>query len=69
MHSDARHVDKGYLLPVAMGCLWMLSDAVSEVMHGLMIKDVTICSGMSMDAVGCSKCNDAWPDDNRYYQM
>ena len=47
--------DKGYLLPLAVGCLWMLSDAVSEVMHGLTTKDVPICSGMSTDAVVCNK--------------
>ena len=69
MCSDARQEDKGYLLPVAVGCLLMLSDAVSEVMHGLMTKDVTSCSGMYADALGCSMRSDAWPDDKGCYQL
>ena len=47
----------------------MLSDAVSEVMRGQMIKDVTSCSGMYANTLGCGMCNDAWLDDNRYYQL
>ena len=64
------------MLPGVVGCLPMLKDAVCAVM---MTKDgtrcsgqrifVTSCSGMSTDAVGCSKCSDVWPDDNRYYQL
>ena len=47
----------------------MLSDAVSEVIRGLMTKDVTICSGIYANALGCGMCDDAWLDDNRYYQL
>ena len=53
------------MLPGVVGCLPMLKDAVYAVM---MTKDgtrcsgqrifVTNCSGMSTDAVGCSKCSD-----------
>ena len=57
MHSDARHEDKRYLLPVAVGCQWVLSVAGSEVMHGQMTKDVTGHSGMYADALGCSMCS------------
>ena len=47
------------MLPVAVGCLQMMYDAVCAVMHGMMTKDVTSCG----DAVGCNECSDAWHDD------
>ena len=51
------------MLPVAVGCLQMMYDAVCAVMHGMMTKDVTSCGGVSTDAVGCNECSDAWHDD------
>ena len=35
----------------------MLLDVVSVVMYGLMIMDITSCSGMYANALGCGMCS------------